>query len=259
MEKTGEWNFKFPVTKQPSAEYALNKEIKVEGIPVRFDKVTIAPTATILQFNITNNQPKKRIEVLNIDHLEINSKKVKADTYGSSFSSGNMDSTTFQAYFDPLFGKKPKEVNVPLESAILTVEDRKTIELDASHKYPQTFEYAGSTISIDKYETGQPTRIVISNHKIKNRAYESLQFNVMGEDTMEVGNDGVLVDKNGKEYNPNGMINYGKIDHLRYFNTVQTIELNSNSAEEKVTPKMLEIHGYNTTKYLDDVVKLSLE
>ncbi|NHM31690.1 DUF4179 domain-containing protein [Neobacillus terrae] len=259
MEKAGEWKFNFPVTKQPSAEYALDKEIKVEGIPVRFDKLTIAPTATILQFNITNDQPKKRIEALNIDHLEVNNKKVKADTYGSIFSSGNMDSTTFQAQYDPLFGKKPKEVIVQLESAILTVEDRKTIELDASHKYPQTFEYAGSTISIDKYETGQPTRIVISNHEIKNRAYESLQFDIMGEDTMEIVNDGVLVDKNGKEYNPNEIIGYEQKDHPRYFDTVQKIELNSNSAEENVTPKMLEIHGYNTTKYLDDIVKISLE
>lgn len=259
MEKTGEWNFKFPVTKQPSAEYALDKEIKVEGIPVRFDKVTIAPTATILQFNITNDQPKKRIEALSIDHLEVNNKKMEADRNGSIFSSGNMDSTTFQAQFDPLFGKKPKEVIVPLESAILTVEDKKTIELDATHKYPQTFEYAGSTISIEKYEIGQPTRIVISNHEIKNRAYESLHFDIMGAETSDIYNDGVLVDKNGKEYNPNGWIDYEKIDHPRYFNTVQTIEFNSNSNEEKVRPKRLEILGYNTTKYLDDKVKLSLE
>jgi hypothetical protein len=47
--KFGKWNFKIPITKQPSIEYVLDKKIEVEGIPVRFDKLTIAPTATILQ------------------------------------------------------------------------------------------------------------------------------------------------------------------------------------------------------------------
>ena len=182
--ETGEWNFEIPVTKQPSIEYALDEETEVEGIPVRFDKLIIAPTATILQYGINIEQPEKRIEVLNFDNLEVNNKKVKADMYGSSFldSQQDMNWTTFQTHFDPLFGEKPKEVNVQFESVYLTFEDQKTIELDASRGYPQTFEYAGSTISIDKVEVGQPTKVVISNHEIENRAYESLHFNIVGED-----------------------------------------------------------------------------
>ena len=80
--KQGSGTFEIPVTKQPSIEYALDKETEVEGIPVRFDKLTIAPTATILQFGINNEQPEKRIEALNFDNLEVNNKKVKADMYG---------------------------------------------------------------------------------------------------------------------------------------------------------------------------------
>ncbi|MEH7503794.1 DUF4179 domain-containing protein [Neobacillus drentensis] len=258
--ETGEWNFEIPVTKQPSIEYELDEEIEVEGIPVRFDKLTIAPTATMLQYAFKNEQPEKRIEVLNIDNLEVNNKKVKADLYGGSFleSSQDMNWSTFQSNFDPLFGEKPKEVNVQFESVQLTFEDQKTIELNDSQEYPQTFEYAGSTISIDKVEVGQPTSVVISNHEIENRAYESLNFNILGEDenefsSMEMNSEEVLVDKNE---NP---VSDEEIEQPRYFITVYNMELQSNNAGEKVIPKRLEIYGYNTKKYLDDIVKISLE
>ena len=161
---------------------------------------------------------------------------------------------------DPLFGEKPKEVNVQFESVYLTFEDLKTIELDASRGYPQTFEYAGSTISIDKVEVGQPTKVVISNHDIKNRAYQSLHFNIEGEEenpswSMEMESEAVLVDKNGTEYDMNKPVPHEEIEQPRYFETVYRLKLHG----DKVIPKSLEIFGYNTMKYLDDVVKISLE
>ncbi|WP_442597818.1 sigma-70 family RNA polymerase sigma factor [Neobacillus sp. D3-1R] len=258
---TGEWNFEIPVKKHPATEYALDKQTKVEGIPVRFDKLIFAPTATILQYSMMA-EAEKRIEVLNFNTLEVDNKKVKADMYGSNFTHGGTDWATYQVNFDPLFVEKPKEVNIQLDSAFLMVTDRKTIDLDASQQYPQTFEYAGSSISIDKFEVGQPTRLVISNHVIKNRAYESLQFAIFDENgstgSMEMDIDGVLADKNGNEYNTKKATNNEKIEEPRYFITAQKISLNSNNGEEMI-PKRLEIFGYNTKKYLDDVVKISLE
>ncbi|MEH7176843.1 hypothetical protein [Neobacillus vireti] len=109
--ETGEWNFEIPVTKQPSVEYALNAETEVEGIPVRFEKLIMAPTSTVLQYGINIEQPEKRIDNLNFDHLEVNDKKVKVDMYGSSFFDTQQDVNwyTFHRHFDPLYGEKPKE------------------------------------------------------------------------------------------------------------------------------------------------------
>ena len=260
--ETGEWNFEIPVTKQASIEYALDEETLVEGIPVRFDKLIMAPTATVLQYGINIERPEKRIDALNFDNLEVNNKKVKADMYGSSFMDLQQDMNwyMFQTHFGPLFGEKPKEVNVHFTSVYVTFEDQKTIELDASRGYPQTFEYAGSTISIDKVEVGQPTTVVISNHDTKNRAYQSLHFNIVGEDenyngSMEMESEAVLVDKNGIEYDMNKPIPHEEIEQPRYFETVYRLKLHG----DKVIPKSLEIFGYNTMKYLDDVVKISLE
>ncbi|MDR7000754.1 sigma-70 family RNA polymerase sigma factor [Neobacillus niacini] len=265
--ETGEWNFKIPVTKQPSVEYALDGKKKVEGIPVRFDKLTIAPTATILQYSMKNEQTGKRIEALNFDHLKVNNKKVKPDLYGGSFSDPPQDMNwgTYQINFDPLYGEKPKEVNVQLQSVYLTIEDKKTIKLDAAKKYPQTFEYAGSTISIDKLEVSKSANIVISDHEVKNRTYEQLQFNIISEDgnqpdSIEMDSDGVLVDKNGVNYDMNVTpFSYEEIDQPRYFVTVQRMKLQNSNTGQKIIPKRLKIDGYNTTKYLDDVVKISLE
>lgn len=265
--ETGEWNFEIPVTKQPSAEYALSEETEVEGIPVRFDKLTIAPTATVLHYAINNEQQEKRIDVLNFDNLEVNNKKVKPDMYGRSFVDTHQVGNwfTIQRHFDPLFGEKPKEVNVQFESIQLTFEDKKSIDLDASQKYPQTFEYAGSTISIDKVEVGQPSIVVISDHDIENRAYENLHFQIVNEDennisSMDMDSVGVLIDKNGVEYDiDKNPFAFEEIEQPRYFFTVLSTMLHSNNDVEKVIPKRLEIYGYNSSKYLDDVVKISVK
>lgn len=260
--KSGDWNFEIPVTKHPSIEYALDKETKIEGIPVRFNKLTIAPTATILEISF-NNLPKKQINVLNVDNLVVDTKKVKADMFGGYSTEEDGNLRTINRHFDPLFIKKPKEINVHFQAVHLSIEDPKTIKLDASKAYPQTFEYAGSTISIDKVEAGQTANVVISNHEVKNRAYEQLQFDVAGDEInsseMDFSEE-VLVDKNGIEYDMNEIpFAYEKIEQPRYFVTVQTIKLQNEDTGQKVIPKTLQIHGYNTTKYLDDVVKLSLK
>jgi DNA-directed RNA polymerase specialized sigma24 family protein len=259
--KTGEWNFEVPVFKQPSIEYDLDEQTEIEGIPVRFNRLTIAPTATILEYGIHMGEPEKRIDFVQFNDLEVNNKKVKAARYGSGYTTSYQEPNwnSFQTQFDPLYGEKPKEVIVQFQSANFTFEDNKSIGLDVTQPFPQTFEYAGSTISIDKIEVGQPTSIVISNHE--NREYESLHFNIIGENENEpistqIDAEGVLVDKNGVEYDLNSVpFDYEKIEQPRHYITVQTISLDGN----KVIPKRLDIFGYNSVKYLDNVVKISLE
>ncbi len=261
--QTGEWNFEIPVTKQSSTEYALNGQTYIEGIPVRFEKLIVAPTATSLQYSINREQTEKRIEFLNFNNLGVNGKIVNVDMFGGVplNSQQDMNWYTFQAQFDTLIGEKPKEVSVQFTSAYLTYEDDKSIPLDVTQEYPQTFEYAGSTISIDKVEVGVPTTIVISNHKVENRAYESLQINIVGENestpiSMGMETEGVIVDKNGAIHDPNtNPFSYEEIEQPRHFETVQILRLDDNN----MVPKRLDIYGYNTTKYLNGIVKISLE
>ncbi|MFP7295598.1 DUF4179 domain-containing protein [Neobacillus niacini] len=262
--ETGEWKFEIPVTKQPSVSYALDGETNVEGVPIRFDKLTLAPTATIFQYGINMEQREKRLDGINFNHLEINDKKVKADRFSSSYIETTYDENwiPMQTHFEPLYGEKPKELNVQFESVHFTIDEPKTIVLDTAKEYPQTFEYAGNIISIEKVELGQPSKMVISNRE--NRSYESLNFQVVGENekrimAMEMDSQGVIVDKNGAVYNMNEPISYGEIEQPRHFITVISTELHPDTPGEKVIPKRLEIYGYNAMNYLDDVVKISLQ
>ncbi len=263
---TGDWSVDIPVTKQPSTEYALDKETEVEGVPVRFHKLTIAPTATILQFGINNNQQlEKEIMSLNFNSLEVNNKEVKPDIYGSAYfyldAQSEKNWTTMQTQFDPVFIEKPKQVDIQLGSAYLSVNDNKIIELDSTRGFPQTFEYVGSTISIDKLEVGQSTEFVMSNYEIENRAYEMFYVNIIRKDEkipvlINMNSEGVFVDKKGVKYDINEPnFSFEKIEQPRYFNTVQSVEFHGND----VLPEKLEIFKYSTTKYLDDVVKIFLE
>ncbi|OMF63306.1 hypothetical protein BK139_01180 [Paenibacillus sp. FSL R5-0490] len=254
----GKWNFDIPVTKNPSVEYALNEEVEIEGIAVLIDKLILAPTGTLLQYGLKTEQPEKRIDMINFKSLKINNKVAEADLYGNSYvhSQNDLRWSKFQAHFKPLFEKEADKVKVRFDSVYLSITDNKTIALDASREYPQTFEYAGSTISIDKVEVGQPSIVVISNHEIKNRAYESLNFNIVTEEensSMEGDYKGVIVDKNGKEYDMNKTpFIYEELEQPRHFFTVQSFKIQGNN----VVPKSLDIYGYNTTKYLDDEVEL---
>ncbi|MEC1895207.1 DUF4179 domain-containing protein [Cytobacillus firmus] len=261
VPEEGDWKFDIPVTKKPSVEYALNEEVEIEGTAVLIDKLILAPTGTILQYGLKNEQPEKRIDMINFKNLEINNKVAEADLYGNSYVHAQNDLrwSKFQAHFKPLFEKETNEVKVRFDNIYLSITDNKTIALNVSKEYPQTFEYAGSTISIDKVEVGQPSIVIISNHEIKNRAYESLNFNIVTEEediSMEGDYKGVIVDKNGKEYDMNKTpFIYEELEQPRHFFTVQSFKIQG----DKVVPKSLDIFGYNTTKYLDKEVELDTE
>ncbi|MGD6879992.1 DUF4179 domain-containing protein [Bacillus infantis] len=257
--KRGDWNIKVPVTKLPSTEYAMEEIINIEGIPVQLEKLIIAPTSTVLQYVIKNEQEEKRIDMIDFVHLKMNGKKLKVNPYGGGYAAGSWDS--YQSYFDPIFETETNEVEIHFNMAYLSINDYKTIALDASKTYPQTFEYAGSTIKIEEMDIGRPTTVVISNYEIKNRAYESLYFNIMTEEgdnqSMNMSSEGVFVDKNGEEYDMNEITNaiYMELENPRHYITVEKIEIPG----DNIIPKNLEIFGYSTTRKLDNVIHVKLD
>jgi hypothetical protein len=77
--------------------------------------------------------------------------------------------------------------------------------------------------------------------------------------SMGMGSEGVVIDKHGNEYNPRELnFPFEEIEQPRFLQTVQSFELLNNETGEKVIPETLEIQGYNTTKYVDDTVRIEL-
>ncbi len=258
--KAGDWSFKFPVTKQPATEYEINEQKELEGVAVRLEKLIVAPTVTLLQFGINTEKLEKRIDFLNFKSLEVNDKKVESDRYGSNFMDYQLDSewTGFQAHFAPLYGEKVKDFKAHLDSIYLSIVDHRTIELSGNQTFPQSIEYAGSTLFIDKVEAGQSTEVIVRNNELKNREYESLHINFVDENDQQpnmtyVDSKAVLVDKNGVEYDLNkGPIDFEKLEQPRHFVTEQSMKVEG--VEEKSVN--LQITGYNSLKYLDEAWEL---
>lgn len=254
--KTGKWSFEFPVTKQPSTEYEINEQRELEGIAIRLEKLIVAPTATLLQFGINTEKLEKRIDFLEFKSLEVNDKKVNVDRYGGHFTDLQMDGawTGFQAQFDPLYGEKVKDFRAQLNSIYLSIVDHKSIELSGNQTFPQTIEYAGSTLWIDMIEAGQSTEVIIRNDDLESQGYESLHIDFVDENGQQPNmthfdSKGVLVDKNGVEYDPQkGPIDYEKLEQPRHFVTEQSMRLEGIDGNSM----KLQITGYNTLKYLDE-------
>ncbi|TMU85094.1 DUF4179 domain-containing protein [Bacillus sp. BHET2] len=264
----GEWNFEIPFEKQSSRVHKLDQEVEVGGIPVRLDKLTIAPTTTLLQYSFQIDRDEERIDVINFDSLEIDGKKMEADPFGGNMYMDSINQegwNAFTASFDTLYFDDPKEVGIQFGSLHLSVDSRKTIELDATKDLPQNTEYLGNTISIDKISVGNPARVVLTHDLSKDRVYENVnyQFYRTPEDDQNIsisinGGDGVLMDKDGKTHDVGAYV-YDKLDHPRYFETEQTIDFYNDGSTEDVTPTELVIEGYSTTKYVDDKISISLD
>jgi DNA-directed RNA polymerase specialized sigma24 family protein len=252
--KAGDWSFKFPVTKQPATEYEINEQKELEGVAVKLEKLIVAPTATLLHFGINTDNEGKRLDFLNFKSLEVNDKKVKSDRYGSHFMDYQLDSdwTAFQAYFDPLYDEKVKDIRANLDSIYLSIVDHKSIELSGT--FPQEIEYAGSTISIDKTEAGQYTEVIVRNDDLENREFESLHMDIVNDNNQQsnvthMESKSVLVDKNGVEYDmQTDRVDYEKLEQPRYFVTEMAMKV-ENVEENSLK---LQITGYNSMKYLDE-------
>ncbi|WP_179884987.1 DUF4179 domain-containing protein [Bacillus sp. AFS015802] len=264
----GDWSFEIPFEKQPSRVHDLDKEVEVEGIPVRLDKLTIAPTTTVLQYRFENDREGRRIDVINFDSLETDGKKVEANPFGGNMyvESGIQEGwSTFTASFDTLYFEDPEEVNIRFGSVHLSVDEKKIIKLDANKDLPQVTEYLGNTISIDEINVGNPAFVVLTHDLGKDRVYENVnyQFYRSPEKDQNVsigvnGGEGVLLDKDGNVHKPQEYV-YEKLDQPRYFETEQKLEFYNDGSTEDFTPTELIIEGYSTTKYVDDRVKVGLD
>ncbi|SIC88692.1 Uncharacterised protein [Mycobacteroides abscessus subsp. abscessus] len=115
--------------------------------------------------------PKKRLDNINFKQLEVNGEELKADLYGSLASSAYNN----QAQFEPFFEKRANKVKLYVDQVYLSFQDNKVVELDAQKDFPQTFEYAGSTISIEKHPRYITTEESIKIHE-KNVIPKALEF-----------------------------------------------------------------------------------
>ncbi|MEH7223525.1 DUF4179 domain-containing protein [Bacillus sp. JJ1566] len=267
---SGEWNFEIPVKKQVSIEHPVSGKITVDGVPIVFEKVILAPTLTALQYHFEPNTNDKYINELIFEGIETNDKTAKPASFGYYYpvpsSTGEFD--MFNSFFDSLYFDDPKEILVRLNSMSSYQNDFYNVGIDMNQPLPQTFEYLGSEISIDNVELGKPTRIELSAEMSEGRKFESIQFDILGQNessafsmgAMDI--EGVMVERNGKIYNREEydyFANLTKVEKPRHYITKIVIEVHNEVSDEEIIPEWLQITGYQSTTYLDEVINLELK
>ncbi|MEI5905567.1 DUF4179 domain-containing protein [Bacillus spongiae] len=262
----GDWRFDIPVKKHSSIAHELDIETEINGIPFTFDTLTIAPTVTLLDYSFDVDENNKRKE-FTFGSLE--SRKKKAQFKGNHLKNYlNGDSTSSQASFETIYFEELTDLKIPFLVMGTHTDHSETFPIDVSKDFPQTFQYLGNTISIDKVTVGNPTEIVLTDAPPESRAYNGLGFYIKppeqeadGRFSIEHEVEGFYFDKNGNKYEKDE-ISYDSetFSQLRFLSTTHNLTYSyPKSSDKQFIPEEIIIYGYSTSEFLDDVVNISID
>lgn len=259
----GSWTFEIPVKKHPSIEHKVHFETNINGIPVVFEKLTIAPTGTLLTYRYNSGDKGKDLLDIKIDSIEANGKLAKPEilSSGTSSSGENPGWTTRQVAFGSLYLENPGSVKIKLGSLHFFIKDEEKIDLAETIQLPFTFTYKGNNITIEKMETGNPTKIIMTEELPAKRAYETIHYQFLAKDR-DAGHgitiDGYYIDKYGERYKVSDYIlRTDELEEPRLYSTEHTIELAG--VEKTIMPNALVIEGYTKTEFVDKEIKIHLK
>ncbi|QTD43464.1 DUF4179 domain-containing protein [Sporosarcina sp. Te-1] len=265
----GDWHFEIPVKKHPAIIHDLNVETEYEGNPVIIDKLTIAPTVTVLSYRYRNENQDRNLDNLSISIAGIESKENYVT--GSAFDFAGVGGSTYHsngwseenATFESLYFENPSHVKVHFGNMEFNVKEKADFPIDPSKPFPQTFTYLGTKISIDKVEIGQPTLITMSEELNANRVYQSLDYHFSDADdhnkSTVINPDGYFIDKNGKKYKASEYFYLmNELEEPVLYSTEHHIKISRKDSQDFI-PAKLSIDGYRMIEYSEKVVDIPLD
>jgi hypothetical protein len=255
----GEWSFAVPVAKHPSKEFPLSAETEADGNPIIFEKLVIAPTATMLTYRYKNTHNDKSLDYIAIDSIETENGLARNQLFGPGGGSSGDGWNTVTASFDSIYGEKPKKFKIHLGALQYSVAEPKSIDL-MGNDLPIKAEYKGNRLSIDSIEPGKTAKVVLTEELPENRSYEKLQFSVAAKGRTSFGSnsDGYFIDKNGQRYKADEyFMRTAELTEPRLYTTKHTIKLSGDGSQE-VIPERLEIEGYSYTIFSNKITKVEL-
>ncbi|MFJ7935912.1 DUF4179 domain-containing protein [Sporosarcina sp. NPDC096371] len=260
----GDWRFDIPVQKHPAIVYDLQVETEIDGNPVIFDQVTIAPTRTVLSYRYRNDNPDKRMDYLTIASLESKGKHVYPELLGIGSGGGSANGwNSSEVAFESLYFDNPTEIRIHIGNAGFTVEEPAQFAIDASEKLPQIFNYLGNTISIEQIKIGERTTLKMKEELSKDRVYETLHYRIYDNDNRGSSSssvDGYYIDKNGERYKvKDSFYRLHELEQPRLYPTEHHVELYRDDQQGDYIPTTLEIEGYSFTLFYNKGIDISLD
>lgn len=272
----GNWEFSFDVKKYASKTYNINEKINIDGYPVTFTSIKIAPTKTILTYKYKNIGNGEDLISLSDIYLSSNNKiyeKAFWNSGGSQYKSGERTQTLI---FDSMYFDNPKDVTINVESYYLKIYEKQEYSIDPKGSFPKKIEYKGNEIVIDNMKLSNKISFMAKYTPIPREA-ESYDIEINTDHysnvtcaTSGVG-DSVYIDKYGNKYDYLEAL--GKWSEIRDKNPVlyctgQSFEITySDLKSDKVLENPVSIQGnlkliidgYLKTKFTDKKINFQLK
>lgn len=265
---SGVWNLEIPIIKKETIEYKIDQAVEVDGVQVTIESLKVAPTTSLLEYSYQTRDPNLAIS---IERLEASGKSywknLKQSGNGAHYDLGNhMYYQIHRENYESLYYDDPKEVKIyfgTIYREIKTTDQELPINMD--EPFPQTFEFLGSTISIDEVEIGTTTRIDIHVEEALKREFDSLNIVFMTnlgqiERSGRLFSNQYYVDRAGNRYDwgiyyrPDTRFTARTMDdHYQFY--LQSGYEN----QQQVIPSALRIFSYDQTKFLDDTITIKLK
>ncbi|MDL4840706.1 hypothetical protein QQS35_09620 [Aquibacillus sp. LR5S19] len=263
-EKTGQksvqgnWSFTVPIEKQEIIKKEIGFDTVMEGHPITFDTLIIAPTVTFLMYN----------HMVNEDHRDnvflFNALKTEKQTYELENSSAypnesNIGREWHSQYtaFKTMYYNIQDSFNLNLAIIQEQIPVDQEFSIDPHKAFPQTYEFLGTKLVVNKSE--EEKKLLFEINYNDNRIFEQLDIELYfqsGISRSYYETAGVYVNERGEVQNQETLNDIGGKDKIRFYPTEIEFHLEN---EEPILPTGFKIHTYQVTKFLDEQVHLELK
>lgn len=263
----GEWSFNIQVKKEKVIEKEIDLETEIAGIPIKIDKLTIAPTATFLGYRHKVEQGLGLRSFL-FGELRSGDAHYKRQIRGSLSPGDNFGSSSNwirgHASFESMYYSTPDSVDIKVNRVVKSIPVNEMFVLDPEATKPQTFSFMGIELSIQDIELGKHTSFTLTEEWNEQREFERLQYEFLSKPISRSTNyksEGVYIDESGerleqeelKELNVYG----GEARKIRYYPTEREVTLESENGEI-IKPTGFRIHSYQVTTFPKEEIHIEL-
>lgn len=287
VEVEGNWELSLPVKKLESKTYDIEKTIDLAGNRVYIDRITLAATATNIEYRYETYNKDKRYFIDDIN-FEI---RVGDRSYGRSeisFSDkGHVEKfgiSRGEYHAQSLYLEDPNNIDLIVSAYRYTTRGRKKYKIDWD-KLPQLIEYDNKRIRVENIEYGEnSTEILIKEDPAKDREYIKSNIYLKVDEVIEGEHDRIEYGFR-QEYKFYGMDSEyetrdakGKVEDLEdkywqddFHNYVfeqkikldkkefESHEMDESKFDEYLNPGTLYIEGQSYIKYPDIKLNIKLD
>lgn len=277
---SGEWVLEVPIKKYEAKTINVDQTIKVEDHKVYFDVLEVRPTGTYLVYELeplNGTEDEYHYQDLHFTKIEGDGKRYQPDYFLDRWRyesvSPNRWVRTFP--FESIYYDQPNELQLFLGRLVVQHNVNEEVEIDIE-SLPMEIDFLDTKITFADVKLENPFAIVLKEEEDENRGYDSFHFDLHpdyysfswdGISRWGMSSEGIYVDSEGNRFSDYEEVlksaNIYDFYNMRYITTEQRMEFyfedfNIDEIEDLNFPNKFMIHGYTTSKIIDEEIKINL-